>query len=80
MQCNSSFITAPKQNLTVLGVGFSLVVVVYSLGNETNTVTLFNLEFGWMHCVISLSSLCLFPEEPDLLNRYPPRPLGCSEM
>lgn len=80
MQCNSSFITAPEQNLSRVLAFFFVVVVVHSLGNETNTVTLFNLEFGWMLCVISLSSLCLFPEELDLLNRYPPRPLGCSEM
>lgn len=62
----SRIITASKQNLTVLSA--DSVGLSRSLGNDTNIVTPFGLQFGWMCCVISLSSFCLVPEEFNLLT------------
>ena len=60
----SRIITSPKQNLAVLSAdSFGLF---RSLCNDTNIVTPFDLEFGRMCYVISLSSFCLMPEELDL--------------
>lgn len=51
----SRIVTASKQNLTMLNA-------------DTKIVTPFDLEFGRMRYVISLSSFCLVPEELDLLT------------
>lgn len=63
---DSKIITASKQNLTVLTA--DSVGLFDSLGNNTSIVTPFDLEFGRMCYVISLSSFCLTPKEVDLLT------------
>lgn len=61
---DSRIITASEQNSTVRSA--DSIGPFRSLGNDTNIVTPFDLEFGRMCYVIGLSSFRLAPEELDL--------------
>lgn len=78
MVWESRIIAASKQNLTVLDA--DRIGLLHSLGNGTNIVTPFDLEFGRMCYIISWSSFCLVPEEFDFLTWDAHRPLSCWEM
>lgn len=70
----SRIITASEQNLSVPSA--DSVGLFHSLDNDRNIVTPFDLEFGWMHYVIGLSSFHLKPEEVDLPS-WDARQLSC---